>query len=297
MFVFKFSKLYIDDNFTKTTTMKRKLEPKLKTDLINSSLWKNELLNDCKFQKVFLAIRDNKVGFYHKGGLLFCFDKNGYKTHLKYAAVIQSNGKDYLTEAELTGHKLSSDFESNYSRIKENCSKYSGVEDLGVSEIYHKNSYLSDNDIVVLDIEVSFQSFDEEKNQDRIDILLFNKVTQTLNFVESKHYSNKEIWSTTTPKVISQINRYENQIKQRTPEILAEYVGYINTINDLFGITLPEPLKIEPKVTLLIFGFDRDQLKGRMSELIIKKDEFKEIKVYKIGDVSKISTKTLWNAK
>lgn len=278
--------------------MKRTLESKVELDLINSSLWKNKLLNDCKAQNVFLAIRDNKIGFYHKGGLLFSFDKFGYKTHIKYAAVIPSNGRDYLTEAELSEHKLSPDFESNYSRIKENCSKYSGIEDDTVSKIYHKHSYLSNSEIVILDIEVSFKSFDEEKYQDRIDILLFNKKTQTLKFVEAKHYSNKEIWSRTTPKVIGQINKYENQIKQRTPAILKEYVGYVKTINTLFEKDLPEPLKIDPKVTLLIFGFDNDQLKGKLKNLIINKVEYEGINVYPRGSISSnFSTTTLWNIK
>lgn len=277
--------------------MKRTLEKKVESALINSSLWKNQLLNNCKAQKVFLAIRDNKIGFYHKGGLLFNFDKFGYKTHIKYAAVIPSNGRDYLTEAELSEHKLSSDFESNYSRIKENCSRYSGIEAASISEIYHKHSYLSNNEIVVLDIEVSFKSFDEEKNQDRIDILLFNKQTQTLQFIEAKHYSNKEIWSTKKPKVISQIKRYEEQIKQKTISILNEYAGYIKTINSLFGITLLNPLKIDPKVTLLIFGFDGDQLEGRLKRLIKDKDVFKELKLYTIGNISNLTTKTIWNTK
>lgn len=277
--------------------MKRKLETAIETKLVNSSLWKRELLNDCKDQKVFLAIRDNKIGFYHKGGLLFSFGNFGYKTHIKYAAVIESNGKDYLTETQLSNYKLSTNFESNYSRIKENCSKYSGIEDKCISEIYHRHSYLSLNDIVILDIEVSFESFNEGKRQDIIDILLFNKSTQTLQFVEAKHYSNKEIWSTTTPKVISQIKRYENQIKKRNSEIVLEYVGYIKTINNLFGKSLPVPIKIDPKVTLLIFGFDTDQLKGRLTELIKKKKEFNGIKVYTKGDVSNIATKTLWNVK
>ncbi len=70
---------------------------------------------------------------------------------------------------------------------------------------------MSDNNIVVLDIEVSFESFNEENTQDRIDILLFKKDTQTLQFVEAKHYSNTDIRSKTTPKVIDQINRYEIQ--------------------------------------------------------------------------------------
>lgn len=283
--------------------MKRELNKKIETNLINSSLWKNKLLDDCKAQKVFLAIRNDKIGFYHKGGLLFSFDNSGYKTHIKYAAVIESNGNSYLTEAELANHKLSSDFESNYSRIQENCSKYSGIEALGVSEIYHKHSYLSNDDIVVLDIEVSFKSNEILENdeltrkQDRIDILLYQKSTKTLQFVEAKHFSNKEIWSNTTPKVIGQIEKYEYQIKNKEKEILKQYGNYVQIINGLFQLDLPLPEKIDPKVTLLIFGFDRDQLKGRLKELIFEKDEYKEIKLYPIGSTKTINTTTLWKRK
>lgn len=273
--------------------MKRRLDTTLEADLVKSNLWKNKLFYDCKSQDVFLAVRDNKICFYHKGGLLFSFDKNGYKTHIKYASVIEDKEKKYLTEDELNKYKLSTDFESAYSRIKENCSKYSGKEAEGVSIIYKKHSYLSGEDIVVLDIEVSFESFDEEKSQDRIDILLFDKSTQTLKFVEAKHYSNTDIWSTTTPKVIKQIENYEKQIKQRGGDIVKEYADYVKTINNLFSITLPEPKEIDPKVTLLIFDFDRDQLKGRLKKLIIKNNEYKGIKISKIGDVSNIKQKTL----
>ena len=63
--------------------------------------------------------------------------------------------------------------------IKENCSLYSGVESQGVSKIYESYSFASikskNSPIVVLDIEVSFESIDENRLQDRIDVLLFEK--------------------------------------------------------------------------------------------------------------------------
>jgi len=279
--------------------MKRKLEKLIEDNLITSGLWLNKLKGDCIQQKVFMAIRNNKIGFYHRGSLLFSFDKDGYKTHIKYASVIKHKEKNYIAEKDLSNCKIIPDFESDYTRIKENCSLYSGIEAASVSEIYHRHSFISDIEIVVLDIEVSFESFDEDtdKKQDRIDILLYNKTTKTLQFVEAKHFSNKEIWSKTTPKVIAQVKRYENQISQREQEIISEYKGYIKTINDLFNLSLPEPEKIDPKVTLLIFGFDTDQLNGRLKDLIFKKSEYKEIKVYSIGDIKKLATKTLWNTK
>jgi hypothetical protein len=137
--------------------MERKLDKKLIEDLKNSPLWINHLKKDCEEQKVFLAIRKNEIDFYYKGGRLFKFDDKGFATHIKYAAVIEDNG-DYLSENELGEYKLISDFSANYERIKENCALYSGIESLGVSAIYHNHSYLSKEDIVVLDIEVSFDA-------------------------------------------------------------------------------------------------------------------------------------------
>ncbi len=81
--------------------MKRMMDDSLITELLKSNLWTNKLHEDCKNQLVFLAIRDNKIGFYHQGGLLFSFENSVYKTHIKYAAVIKLIDKNYLTETEL----------------------------------------------------------------------------------------------------------------------------------------------------------------------------------------------------
>ena len=277
--------------------MKRRLEKIIEDKLISSSLWSNEIEQDCKNQNVFLAIRDNRIDLYHKGGKLFTYDRSGFKTHLKYASVISSNEKDYLTESELLDYKLASDFESNYPRIKENCSNYSGIEALGVSDLYHRHSYLSSSNVVVLDVEISFESFNEENNQDRIDILLLNKDSKSLQFVEAKHFSNKEIWSRTTPAVISQIKRYESQIAERKPEILSEYIDYIKMINRIFGTALPEPVEVDNNVTLLIFGFDNDQKSGRLKKLILQNKEYAGIKNYPIGNIKKVVSDNLWKAK
>ncbi len=268
----------------------------IEENLLESSLWKNKLLNDCNHQKIFLSNRNNNIALYYKGGKLFSFNGDDYSTHIKYAAVIESKGKDYLTETELRTHKLLHNFENSYERIKENCKQYSGVEATGVSEIYNKHSYLSGEDIIVLDVEVSFKSNNENKKQDRIDILLFDKETKTLQFVEAKHISNNEIWSTNTPKVISQIKRYEEQIKVKKTEILKRYEKHINSLNHIFNTTLPIPEKIDSKVTLLIFGFDTNQRTGRIDELIIKNPAYKGMSVYPKGNTKGLVIKNLWNA-
>jgi hypothetical protein len=114
--------------------MERNLSVELIESLKATDLWKKHLEKDCLSQNVFLAIRNNYIDFYHKGGRLFEFGKNGFKTHTKYASVIDNNG-DYLTEAELSKCKIIPDFCENYPRIKENCALYSGVEAAGVSTI------------------------------------------------------------------------------------------------------------------------------------------------------------------
>tara|TARA_B100000315_G_C14461457_1_gene533933 strand:- start:53 stop:916 length:864 start_codon:yes stop_codon:yes gene_type:complete len=282
---------------------KRYINPKLLTELQTEKLYKNKLYSDCKSQKVFLAIRNENIDFYYKGGRLFEFDKQRFHTHLKYASVIPKKGKDYLTEEELSKpdakYKLTSDFINSYPRIKENCANYSGVEARGVSYLYHKHSYLEKcNNVVVLDIEISFESLNinKKKKQDRIDILLLNKKSQELQFVEAKHYSNKEIWSTKTPKVMSQIERYEEQIKNRKTEIISEYTEYIKVLNHLFNISLPIPKIIAEKVPLLIFGFDRDQQNGRLKDLITLNKKYSKIKFYTKGNIIKVEMQNLWNA-
>ena len=276
-------------------TFERKLDQSIIDGLTKSDLWKNHLKEDCEKQEVFLAIRKNEIGFYHKGGKLFGFDeKSEFKTHIKYAAVIDNTDKDYLTQCELETEKLISDFSGNYKRIKENCSLYSGVEAQGVSEIYHKHSYLSNEDIVVLDIEVSFKAIDENKKQDRIDILLYDTKKRKLKFVEAKHFSNSEIWSKSKPKVIKQIDKYQEQIAKKKPEIIKAYENYITVINKIFDKKLPLPNEVDEEVSLLIFGFDKNQLNGRLNELIRENQEYKGYKVYCIGGIDGVNLDTLW---
>ncbi|MEZ7914018.1 hypothetical protein [Macellibacteroides fermentans] len=278
-------------------SFERKLEKPAIANLTSSSLWMFHLESDCKNQNIFLAVRNNSIGIYHKGGKLFNFEKNEFKTHIKYASVIDNSEIAYLTENELSKNKLITDFKNNYSRIKENCGLYSGIEALGVSEVYHKYSYLSRNNIVVLDIEISFEALEKTngEKQDRIDILLYDLNTRTLKFVEAKHYSNPEIWSNGTPKVIGQIKKYETQIKTNKTEIIAAYKNYMEAINSVFDLELPLPEKVEEKVALLIFGFDNDQKNGRLQKLILSNPVFKGFQVYCKQD--KINPSSLWSSK
>jgi hypothetical protein len=274
--------------------MHRKLSSQLMDTLKQHPLWLNKIKND---KEVFLTIRNERADFYHKGGLLFSFDKRGFKTHVKYAAVSTSQKQEYITESSLSKYNVVSEFEPIYDRIKENCAKFSGIESYGVSSLYHSHSYFSNNNIVVLDIEISFHSNSFEHNHDRIDILLFDKESQKLKFVEAKHYSNSEIWAKdSSPKVIGQLKRYNEQVAKKTPEILSAYNGYIECINELTDVSLPTPLKVGTDIMLLIFGFDIDQKNGRLKNLIMKSEQYSDVVKHAIGDIKKVNTQALWNS-
>jgi hypothetical protein len=115
--------------------------------------------------------------------------------------------------------------------------------------------------------------------------------------VEAKHFSNPEIWSKGSPKVIGQIGRYEKQIRLRKDEILSAYSEYVRIINRVFGISLPEPIDIDSKATLLIFGFDSNQKDGRLKNLITDNEIYDGIKCYPIGNVKELKPENLWNTK
>ena len=276
----------------------RLLPPDVIDRLQKEHLFVRQLKDDCLREQAFLAIRKDTIDFYHKGGRLFKYDTKHFHTHIKYASVIPRKGKDYLTEQELASgkHRLIDDFEKEYRRIKENCHLHAGVEALGVSYLYNQHSYLCNNNVVVLDIEVSFGAQESHRSQDRIDVLLFNKDTRTLQFVEAKHYSNKHLWSTTKPRVIEQIERYRNQIKAHKGQIIREYVRYIDYVNQLFSVSLPTPKHLEDDVTLLIFGFDKDQQKGRLTTNIRQNPHYKNIQLYTIGNIKRIVSNNMWKA-
>lgn len=232
------------------------------------------------------------------GGKLFSYRK-GFSTHKKYASVIKSR-TDYVSECDLQQKiEVITDFFDGYKQIKENCPLYSGVEAEGVSRIYHKYPFTNNGlDIVVLDIEISFKAKSEERTQNRIDMLVLNKKTQQFRFYEAKHYSNSGLWATegTPPKVVSQIERYEEQIEKESTTILSQYCNYVRIVSNLFGCCLPEPKSIDNKVTLLVFGYDRDQQKGRMQKLLLDDGSLAGIQHYFIGNIFAVNIDNMWKA-
>jgi hypothetical protein len=55
-----------------------------------------------------------------------------------------------------------------------------------------------------------------------------------------------------------------------------------------------KPDKVDKNAVLLIFGFDKDQLQGRLKNLIIDSLSFKTIKHYSIGNLKGLDIKNMW---
>lgn len=274
---------------------KRSFNEELIKQLLKSDLYKQKISEDIIAGVVFPAIRTERIDFYHKGGKLFTYDGK-FKTHIKFASVYRlEEEKNYVTEKDLSAPQKC-DFKEDYKRIKENCAKFAEQEAVGVSRVYSKYSYANmTSGAMVLDIEVSFESTEEDRTQDRIDLLISNN--GMLRFYEVKHFSNSEIWAKpgSEPKVAGQVARYKKQIEKNEAEIITQYQNYVEIVNKVFEVNVRLPQKIDHNVPVLVFGFDRDQLQGRFKTLFEGNLKGK-ISYYAIGDVSKIKINNMWNA-
>lgn len=300
---------------------KRYLEDRSLIDRLQQEpLFKEKLLEDIKKGKVFPAIRDkNKIAFYYYKRLLFQYNGE-FSTHPKFAYVPKDYGKKYVTNGKKIGEVA--DFYEGYKHIKERAKLYASIEDIGVYNICKNGNFISNDDYIVLDVEVAFEKTKEEElteeptgtieqiegevlqskkrknEQNRIDILLYNIKERELLFVEAKHFTNKEIWANDIPEVVGQVRRYNEEIEKRKPEILQSYKEYVNNINQLFKNELKQPLPIPEKIYntcgLIIFGFDGNQRDGRLTATK-EKIENENIKVYTKGDESGINVKNLYN--
>jgi hypothetical protein len=258
-------------------TFDRRISANLLLLLQNDTLFRDYLLPDIirspgekgsGVARVFPAVREERVDFYHRGGKLFSFDKYGFRTNLKYAASIANADilKPEIQEADLKHIVRISDFKNGYKNIKSLCALYSGEEAKGVSALYGRYPFATyEGRHVVLDIEASFDARVRDDGtddaQDRIDIVLLDIEKAELLFVEAKCYVNPAIIAAegSIPPVVAQIRRYKAQLSAQKTDVVEAYGRYVRAMNCLFKVNLPEPVSVSPDVPLLIFGYDGQQ--------------------------------------
>ncbi|QGQ22367.1 hypothetical protein F1728_06625 [Gimesia benthica] len=231
-----------------------------------TDLFQNHLLPDIKKGIVFPAVRGGKIDFYHLGRKLFSFDGKSFRSNIKYLVVLDQNRNGEVTEKGFQKLKLCQSFEDGYQQIKKNTKLYVDPESEQVSKVCKRHSYFLDSTgpIIVLDIELSLTAQEEDRTADRIDLILLNQESKQIRFFEVKTFKNKELKEANGHiPVVGQIGRYKEQLanEKRYKYLLESYLEYVEIINMLFGIKIPQPESIDRDVDLLIFDFGKPEQK------------------------------------
>jgi hypothetical protein len=165
-----------------------------------------------------------------------------------------------------------------------------------VSRLYEGFSCVGNKEssVVVLDVEATFPK-NESGKLDSIDIVLLDRDSKKIRFVEAKHYSYKGSLRSKSGKypVVTQMNRYAERIRENQDAILNAYKNHVQALNALFETSIPEPASVDPDpVVLLVFGFDEEQ--SVYLEENIKKPVKSAVKsIYCIGDITDCDVKAL----
>jgi len=254
---------------------KRGLE-ELKECLEKESLFLEKLKADVERGEVFFAIRNKEGSFYYKGQNLFKYSSDGFSTNSKFAFVPLV--EDYMTEKELVETKAAT-FINGYESTKERITKYATPEPGGLSALYKysPSSHASENlgkRYFLVDIEISLEEKSDQKYRpkskkrtgtDEMDLLLYDNDNQILLFCEAKYYKNPELKGDeeNLPKVISQLERYNNQIIDNNvkSKIIEQYRKAFSEYNSLFNTKLTMPKEVYKKCGLYIFGFNLEKIK------------------------------------
>lgn len=268
---------------------------------MGSSLFKDCLLPDIKSGKVFPAIRKSKIDFYHAGCKLFSFNGSEFRSNVAYLVGFERKLTGEVSERALAELRALSSFKDGYSQIKENTKRHSQPESKQVADLWKKHSCCRKElgEISVLDIELSLDARDDDRSQDRIDLILFNSQDLKIRCFEVKTFSNPEIRvKAGNVPVVDQIARYRNQLETRSEELLAGYAQYVEIVNRLCDLRIPEPKSISEQVDLVVFEFTTEQKKKLIKQFVPTFD--KKFNCHAIGQASRASQKGLnkwWTAK
>lgn len=227
-----------------------------------------ELNNNSYFQKMvrdedlFIAIRNEYINVYYYGQSICKIElkkrenKIKWTTHKKYLGINES------------GYSSTGDFLNRIGELKQNARTHGGREKEQV-----KKHILEDKEICILDVEVTFGR-EQDSGKRSIDFVTVEKTKDgkiKLVFYEAKHFNNSEIRSTTIPKVIGQLEKYEKVLNDpiHHDEILNSYRHILKNIkalnlnnslklDKLIGVNKLD-LEIDTKPRLIIFEIDQDK--------------------------------------
>jgi hypothetical protein len=257
--------------------------------------------------KVYPAFRVDELHFYHAGGLLFKFTESSFKRSLAYlkrydevSEIKYAKAKGYCDEQkfiELAGLG----FAENVSRfLCENRNKFekgkNSLERRALSE-FCSRALTTDDNIIVLDIEINFNTEQNgKKTGPKPDLLLLNKETREIMFVEGKLSSHEDVMGndgkSRLPRVHKQLSLYNELIALTGEHVIAtEYIKYFDLLKMFnFNYTCSE-LHVLPKTKLLVI--ENGGCSETQKQHVIR--SFGEDVIWLIGNVTKASLDTIWN--
>lgn len=153
-----------------------------------------------------------------------------------------------------------------------------------------------------------------KRNLDRLDVATLERQGTDIAVVfhEAKHFTNTALRARSgVPAVVDQLRRYRSTLLHHTPALIARYQAACRAIMRLdamrrhvrldasAGVPLPQDpmvqevatgntvLTIDPNPRLIIFGFDADQKKGQLQNILnALKTADPSLAVYAAGDPS-----------
>jgi len=263
----------------------------LLNDAYKQGGWWKKIADD---EELFIGIRNEYLNVYFKGNSLLALSHdNGKlvgKTHYKYLlhpdkeplSVDIENGQVSKSSLDATNRFVNKLDEINL--LKRASTPYAGLEKKGIHEIIKANPNIVDVEIAITkeSMEKELISEDDEsqksnKTAPRIDFAAFQQRKDKkieLVFFEAKHILNREsLRANNTPKVITQLEKYEKLIEKHYDQIKESYLQIVKYILEIKGKFISnEKRKLlrhiadnETKIDvcrkphLVIFGFDGDQ--------------------------------------
>lgn len=234
-----------------------------------SSFW-HRMIND---KELFIAIRKEYLNVYYKGqSICRLYYKNIIKgaTHKKYLG-IDEPGYFYSENGRFQDEKSKIKSLDEIIQLKETINKYVGKEkDKSYTEIINYEK-------CILDVEIAFvrpnvvkplkKSDYEISSIDYVALEYDSNDDPVLVFYEAKHFTNSEIRSRTEPKVIAQIKRYKQALKDHDHEIISSYKLITKNLYDLHILNRRnykgtdihmKYLRIDSEPRLIIFGNDQN---------------------------------------
>ena len=252
----------------------------------------NELYNDEKSwwrkiaddKDIFILIRNNELRVQANGGLLLQINQDFQsnivcKIHEDFLS-LRSEKNPYVVLEKTTSGPIQrveglDGFAKHYTKIKRRINIFTGKERQAVQ-------YLANNVRQVVDLEIGFEGEVKQnaskKSVPRIDMAAITD-NGILVFFEAKLFSNSEIRSKKTPKVVSQLEKYQKILSQKGNEIISAYQEQLNIYSQLKGNFFRNRsrkisnLSILPHARLIITDFDasqRDEMLPTVQESIEK---------------------------